>query len=170
MDFDWKGVLKTVAPGLATAFGGPLAGMAVAAIGNALGVSEPTQEKIQAALAGATPEDMLKVKLAEQQFVKDMRTLDVDLDRIAAGDRDSARKMQVETKSRIPAMLAALVTTGFFGILIGMMTGQFVTKDSPELLLLVGSLATAWGMVISFYFGSSAGSQAKDSTIRAMQK
>jgi membrane protein DedA with SNARE-associated domain len=63
-----------------------------------------------------------------------------------------------------------LVTTGFFGILIGMMTGQFVTKDSPELLLLVGSLATAWGMVISFYFGSSAGSQAKDSTIRAMQK
>jgi hypothetical protein len=170
VSFDWKSVLRTVAPGLATAVGGPLAGMAVAAIGNALGIPEATQESIQTALAGAKPEDLLKLKQAEQQFQKDMKALDIDLERISAGDRDSARKMQVETRSKIPGILAGLITVGFFGILIGMLSGTFTTKDSPELLLLIGSLSTAWGMVVSFFFGSTTGSQNKDATIRAMAK
>jgi len=170
MDFDWKGVLRTVAPGLATAFGGPLAGMAVAAVGNALGLSEPTQEKIEAALVGATPADLLTIKKAEQEFVKAMKTLDIDLEKVHAGDRDSARKMQTETKSNVPALLAALVTTGFFGVLGGLLTGQFTTRDTPEMLLLIGSLSTSWGMVVSFYFGSSSGSQGKDATIRGLVK
>ena len=168
--FDWKSLVGSVAPMLATALGGPLAGMAVQAIGGVLGLEKPTEESVAVALSGAGPEMLLKLKQADQDFATKMKALDIDLERISAGDRDSARKMQAETKSRIPAALAGLVTMGFFGILIGMMTGQFVTKDSPELLLLVGSLSTAWGMVISFYFGSSSGSQAKDFTIRAMQK
>lgn len=170
MAFDWRSLLSTVAPGIATAFGGPLAGMAVAAIGKALNVPEPTQEKIQAALAGATPDDMLKLKTAEDQFQKDMKSLDIDLERINAGDRDSARKMQVENKSWTPHVLAIVITVGFFGILVGMLTGHMSSKDSPELLLLIGSLSTAWGMVVSFFYGSSTGSQAKDATIRAMAK
>jgi hypothetical protein len=56
-----------------------------------------------------------------------------------------------------------LVTIGFFGILVGMMTESF--KTSEALMLMLGSLGTAWTGIIAFYFGSSAGSQAKDSLI-----
>jgi len=71
--------------------------------------------------------------------------------------------MQKETKSYVPPALAALVTIGFFGILLGLMLGY--AKQSNELLVMLGSLGTAWTGIIAFYFGSSSGSQAKDQLI-----
>jgi hypothetical protein len=68
--------------------------------------------------------------------------------------------MQAETRSYLPAILAIAVTLGFFGILVGMMLEGF--KTSEALMIMLGSLGTAWTGIIAFYFGSSAGSQAKD--------
>ena len=68
--------------------------------------------------------------------------------------------MQTATHSWIPPFLAFGITIGFFGILYALMTDK-VTK-SDELMIMLGSLSTAWTGVIAFYFGSSAGSQAKD--------
>lgn len=45
-----RDILKPVATTLATALGGPFAGLAVEAIGSALGVDKPTQETITKAL------------------------------------------------------------------------------------------------------------------------
>jgi hypothetical protein len=56
--------------------------------------------------------------------------------------------------------MAIVVTQGFSGILIGLMTEHF--KTSGALMLMLGSIGTAWTGIIAFYFGSSAGSQAKD--------
>ena len=69
--------------------------------------------------------------------------------------------MEMTTKSNIPAILAAITTIGFFGIL----TLLFFNKVDPTnnaLMIMLGSLGTAWTGVISFYFGSSHGSQMKD--------
>lgn len=170
MSFDWKALLRTVAPALETAVGGPLLPMAISTIGTALGLSDATEEKVATALAGAKPEDLLALKKADEDFAAKMKQLDIDLERTNAGDRDSARKMQTETRSWTPHILALVITLGFFGILIGMLSGHLSSKDSPELLLLIGSLATSWGMVVNFFYGSSSGSQAKDATIRAMAK
>ena len=52
----WKSIVGTVAPALATALGSPLAGMAVAAIGSALGLTESSEETVSAAIVKATPE------------------------------------------------------------------------------------------------------------------
>lgn len=161
-DFDWKGLVRTVAPGIATALGGPLAGIAVKTIGDALGMDEPTEEKISAALKGATPDDMLKLKQAEQEFQVKMKQLDIDLTKVYADDRRSARDMQAATRSNVPALLSCLITVGFFGILIGLMEGVLKTSDTPELMILLGALSAAWGGVVNFYFGSSAGSEQKN--------
>ena len=84
----------------------------------------------------------------------------MDFEQLAVQDRKSARDMQTTTKSFIPPLLALIITLGFFGILVGMMTGKVTSSDA--LMLLLGSLGTAWTGVISFYFGSSASSQNKD--------
>jgi len=46
---------------------------------------------------------------------------------------------------------------------VGMMSGKVTSSDA--LMLLLGSLGTAWTGVISFYFGSSASSQNKDALL-----
>lgn len=162
---DWKALVSTVAPALGTALGGPLGGLAVKAIGDALGLSEATEEAISTAISGARPEDLLKLKQADQQFTKDMKALDVDLERIAAGDRDSARRREVETKDRTPAWLAAGVTAGFFGVLGFLLWNGKPTAGGDALLVMLGSLGTAWTAIISYYYGSSAGSKAKDQAL-----
>jgi hypothetical protein len=54
MLFDWKSVVGTVAPGIATALGGPLAGMAVSTLAKALGV-EATEEAVANVVATNDP-------------------------------------------------------------------------------------------------------------------
>jgi len=89
--------------------------------------------------------------------------LGLDFEQLAVQDRKSARDMQTNTHSFIPPALAIMVTLGFFGILVGLMMETFKTSDA--LLLMLGSLGTAWTAIMSFYFGSSASSQAKDAML-----
>jgi hypothetical protein len=77
------------------------------------------------------------------------------MEAIAAGDRASARNMQTSKPSLVPAMLSVGVTVGYFGILVGMMVGVLNVSDSQALLLMLGSLSTAWGMVMAFWFGTT---------------
>lgn len=155
MSFDWKSLVGSIAPTIATALGGPLAGMAVKAVGDAIGITDATPDTVGAALANATPEQLAAIKKADQDFAAKMKELDINLEEIQAHDRDSARGMQINLRSNIPAALATLITVGFFGILIGLMGGWLHTGDSNELLLLLGALATSWGAVVNFYYGSS---------------
>jgi hypothetical protein len=111
---DWKKIVGSVAPVLATALGGPLAGVATKAVAAAvLGKPEAKESDIAAALAGATPEQLAALKKADQDFAVRMRELDIDLDRLASEDRDSARRREVDARdSWTPRLLALLVTAG----------------------------------------------------------
>jgi len=162
MAFDWKAVVSAVAPVLGSVVGGPLGGIAVKTIADALGLSDHTEEAISAAISGAKPDDLLKLKQADQQFAKDMRALDIDLERIASGDRESARDMQVQTRSKMPAVLTVLVTLGYFGVLGWMLYDPEPIKESGPLLLLLGALSSTWGMACAFWFGTTSSSQQKN--------
>ena len=150
--------LKTIAPTVATALGGPLAGMAVSAIAKAIGCS-PDEVQDVISSGKLTAEQVASIQLAELELKKQAQSMNLDFAKLIAEDKQSARDMQIATKSWIPALLAVFVTIGFFGILLGLMTEHFKTSDA--LMLMLGSLATAWTGVMAFYFGSSASSQAK---------
>ena len=153
---DW---LKSLAPTLATALGGPLAGMAVEAISKAIGV-DPSEVQNTINSGKMTADQIASLQQAELALKARAQELGLDFAKLAVDDRKSARELQATTRSFIPPALAILVTLGFFGILVGMMMETF--KTSEALMLMLGSLGTAWTGIIAFYFGSSAGSQAKD--------
>jgi len=148
--------LTQIAPGIATALGGPLAGLAVTAISKALGIDE---KDVQSTIESGklTAEQLTSLKQAEIELQAKAQELGLNFETLATQDRKSARDMQISTKSIIPAVLAIGVTIGFFAILVGLMTDN-VTK-SDALLLMLGSLGTAWTAIVSFYFGSSANSE-----------
>jgi hypothetical protein len=155
-------LLGQVAPTLATALGGPMAGLAVKTLSNVLlGNEEGTEEDISKALGSATPEQLSDIKKIDADFKVRMKELDIDLERISAEDRDSARKMQMETKDWVPKVLAISITIGFFGILVWMLVYGMPPSGTEALLMMLGALGTAWTGVVNFYYGSSAGSKAK---------
>jgi hypothetical protein len=161
---DWKKIVGTVAPGIATALGGPLAGLAVKAIGGALGLGEgASEEAVAAAVTGANPDQLLALRQADQAFKIKMRELGVDLERIAAADRASAR--EVAKVNMLPHMiLSAVYTVGYFMMLYFFMTGSVEISSSlkTEFSIVLGVMTAAQTMIMQFWFGSSSGSKEKD--------
>jgi hypothetical protein len=153
---DW---LKQIAPTIATALGGPLAGMAVSAISKAIGVDP---EKVGDLISSnkLSADQIAQVKIAEIELQKQAQELGLNFEKLEVEDRKSARDMQSKTRSLMPPILAGTVTVGFFGIMVLMFIGK-VDSSNPAILMMLGSLGTAWTGIIAYYFGSSAGSQAK---------
>jgi hypothetical protein len=68
--------------------------------------------------------------------------------------------MQVATKSYLVPSLAIIVVTSFVGVVISTLAG-FSTIDSVMAGTLIGYLSAKADQVLSFFFGSTAGSQRK---------
>ena len=156
-------VLKTVAPTLALAVGGPFGPLAAAAIHAALGSTD--QASAEQALVNATPDQLLALKKADQDFAIRMKELGIAEEKLAFDDTANARAREMTVKDATPHILAYAITLGFFGVL-----GYLVVYGKPDtggdvMLVLMGALGTAWTGIIQYYFGSSAGSAAKTDTI-----
>lgn len=165
-------VVKKIYPWISAgaSLGGPVGVMAAAVVGKAIGADKApagTTEGIENAIASAmaTPEQRAALLQAERDFQKQMTELGFQdaeqLEQIAAGDRASARNMEVATRSSVPGLLGISVTIGFFGLLA--LTALHAPPPASEKVLdvMTGSLGTAWIMVMGYYFGSSSGSARK---------
>ncbi len=162
MKIDWKQILGTVAPVLATAAGGPLAGVATkASAAMLLGKADAPPDQVEAAVIGASPETLLKLRELDQQFEKDMQAAGIKLEELAANDRANARAREIAVKDHMPAILAIGVTLGFFLVLGWMLVNGKPATGGDALLGMLGSLGTAFAAIISYYYGSSAGSKLK---------
>jgi len=165
---DWKklgGLIEAIAPTIATALGGPLAGMATRAISGALfGHQDGTVDDIQTALLNATPDQLSALKKIDADFKVQMKQLDINLEQIAEQDRDSARHMQIETRDWIPRVLAVLIVGGF-AIITGLKMSGWSTVNDPSMSELLTTLRDGVILILSFFFGSSSGSQKKDQMI-----
>ncbi|WOF75328.1 hypothetical protein QMT40_002999 [Parvibaculaceae bacterium PLY_AMNH_Bact1] len=166
-----KGVLGTVAPTIATAFGGPLAGMAARAVTGALLGEERASDKIDEAMLaiqGASAEDLHKLKAEENRFAEKMRELEIDVERIHAGDRDSARKRQMQTKDKMPGYIASAALVGFFSILGALIFVDLPSASTAPLQVMLGVLGGLVGQIANYYFGSSASSSRKNEIMNAV--
>ena len=154
--------LKKLAPLLGAALGGPLGGAAAAFLADRLGVDSKTVSAVTDVLNSGkmTPEQISAIRLAEIEFQKFLESNKIKLEEIEAADRGSARTMQAATKSAMPAVLTLLITFGFFGVL-GWMLYDTTVVDNPPLLIMLGSLGTAWTGACAFWFGTTSGSKAK---------
>ena len=171
MSDKWKKILGAVAPTLATAYGGPLVGAAVSALSRAvLNKDDGTEEEIAQAVASGNPEILLKLKEADTAFKVRMEELGVDLVALHAKDRDSARQREIAIRDNTPKILASVVVVGFFGVLAYMFKYGVPKEGDEALLILLGALGAGFGMVLSYYFGSSSGSVQKNAIMERLTK
>jgi len=161
------GLLKSVAPVLATAVAGPAGGAAVGWIASKLGIDDATVEGVTEALTG-NPEMTMKLK-----------ELDLEYAKLDQQDRDSARKAyaQVATseyathleKAVVPILALGVVGLAFMLIAILMFVNT--PQDQQQIIIFaLGFITSAAGQVLSFYFGSSQGSKDKTKEIQDMMK
>lgn len=163
---DALGVVAKLAPTIAAVVGGPLAGGAVTALEGVFGISPaPTaaladrQDVVAAAISAATPEQLANIRKADQDYAARMAEAgfkDVEtLSQLTVTDTVSARDMMVSTKSMVPAALTALITVGFFGMLLVL---AFATIPQDNKILFgsfLGTLGTAWLVSVHFWFGAT---------------
>jgi gas vesicle protein/uncharacterized membrane protein YeaQ/YmgE (transglycosylase-associated protein family) len=157
---DW---LKTLAPLLGTALGGPIGGAAAAFIADKLGIEDKTIEAVSEVLNSGklSPEQITGLKLAEIDFQKFLEQNKVDLARLSVDNTKDARAMQIITRSQMPAIISVILTTGFLGLLTGLMAGWLKAEDNQAMLIMLGALGAGFGAVINYWLGSSSDSGRK---------
>lgn len=147
-----KNVVGAIAPTLGSALGGPLGGQAASVVAQVLGC-KPEPKAINQAIQTATPEQMVELKKAEQDFEVQMKELDVDIFALEVQDTQDARSKF--SKDWTTRFMGLLTLSGFMGYIF-LVTLQPPEQNSEALINLVlgylGGLASA---VISFYFGAS---------------
>ena len=147
-----KNVVGAIAPTLGSALGGPLGGQAASVVAEVLGC-KPEPKAINQAIQSATPEQMLELKKAEQDFEVKMKELEVDIFALEVQDTQDARSKF--SKDWTTRFMGLLTLSGFMGYIF-LVTLQPPEQNSEALINLVlgylGGLASA---VISFYFGAS---------------
>lgn len=174
-DFDWKATLAGVAPVLATALGGPLAGQAVAIAAQALGLAPGASEAdVATAVQGLTGDQRIALQKADNDFRVAMAQIQQATDAALLADTQNARGQTValaQAGSRIawaPVMISGLILLGFFAcvVLLFVFEREWSERQAALLNMLFGALVLGFGQVCSYWLGSSAGSKASGDAVR----
>lgn len=100
------------------------------------------------------PDKAAEVKLRLKQQ-------EIDSMQIQLLDVQSARQMQMNTHSVWPGILTFIITVGFFSIIIMIIIHgmpALTSSGTEALLMLLGTLTTAFAGVCGFWFGKNSGS------------
>lgn len=160
MNDEWKSLLKTVAPVLGTALGGPLGGAAASFIAGKLGLDNKTVESVTKALSGPalSPEQITALRAAEDDMKKFMADHGIKLAQLEVDDRRSAREMLQATQAKTPAILTWVIVVAFIGIEGALLFGAKTGVSELVLGRILGTLDTSLGLVLAFWFGANQGS------------
>jgi hypothetical protein len=145
-----KNIVRVVAPGIATALGGPAAGIAVASLSNLLlGKPNGSTDEIEGAIASASPDMLLKLKELDMQLQR--AQLETQ-----ASEFNSARQQNIEVtkvKGR-PDWIMHFIVIAIFGMVGGVIAFNMHIPDGAEKETL-DHLFNYLGVIIGFYFGNN---------------
>ncbi len=173
----WLGTLAGIA-GSAVPGVGPLVSIGSKILADKLKTNVPaTADGIQQALQNALgdPAQQAQLQEAELAYKQALQAMNFqhedEQEQIAAGDTADARAREIATHDWYPKALATVVVSAC-------LAGEFLyfrqgspNSAAPELIgRILGTLDNALILVLGYYFGSSAGSRSKDSTIAALSK
>lgn len=167
-------LLKTLAPTVASALGGPLAGAAVAAISSIFGTNATVDAVTKVLENGAmTPEQITAIKELELKYKNDeaergfkYAELEYKKLELEVADRKNARDLQSATRSVTPEVLSWLII-GATLALEGYVLLNGVPPQVSEFVAgrILGTLDTAFATVLAYWLGTSFSSRGKDATI-----
>ena len=134
------------------------------ALASAIGSNSSKPEDILAELTSSS-EAIEKAKEFQLQNTTDMLKIHLEyaqgIYQQEVADRSSARTMQIGTQSYTLPSLAWIIVVGFLTT-VGFTLAGYAKVDSALAGTLIGYLSAKCEQVISFYFGSSHGSEQKD--------
>ena len=151
--------LKTLAPLLGSALGGPFGGIAASFIAEKLGVSDKSVNAVKDLLSSGdmTPDQVSSIRLAEIDFSKFMAANEIRKEELSNANVADARRLKIDTRSYYPELLSTMITVGFFGVLYMMTRDDSLTESAPMMIML-GSLGAAFGGVTNYWLGANKGS------------
>jgi len=161
---DLIGMVKGFAPGIATALGGPLAGMAVTALSKQLGVEDEVASVVKA--ISSDPEAETKIKQLEHDKFKAILA-----DKANARDREArvVESANAPLINKIVTPALALGVTGLSFVLFAVLIFVEVKPEAKDILIyILGVLSAAVTQILSYYFGSSIGSKDKDEQLKSV--
>lgn len=162
----WKGILAQVAPTIASALGGPMAGGVVKRLATALlGNPEATEAEVEKAVLAASPDTFIKLKEMETEYAKFVLDNGIQLEKLAVDDRGNARAREIALRDWVPATLAVTINGAFFFMLFALFKQAIPTDNRDAFNILLGMLSGGMTTVLTYYFGSSRGSERKTEMI-----
>jgi Flp pilus assembly protein TadB len=162
----WLNKLKEYAPSIASAVltgGATLPALAIKAVKDATGVEINNETELESFVESATPEQLLKVKQADNSFKIRMRELDNELVATELGDVQNARKHHAG--SRMPAAICITLTVGLFAFIAALMVTTIPPENARMIDMIFGSYLTAWISSIAYHVGTSRSSSEKNAAL-----
>ena len=168
---DWLATLKSLAPTVASAMFGPLGGAAVAAVGDLLGVSNATKDKISEIIQAGqmTPEQVGKIKELELEYQNNEKERGFRYAELSFKDRDSARQANVAggTQKMLFWMSIVLLTASLGCETLVLFRGY--PKEIPEIIVgrVLGLMDAVAMLVLSYWYGTTNSSAQKSELLAA---
>ncbi len=161
-DINWKNIIGVIAPTVATALGGPFAGLAVEALGAAFGMGGATEQEIKSKVESGrlSGDQIVQIRMAEEALKTRMKELDIQEQQLYAGDRDSARRREEVVQDKTNRNLGYLVVGAFITLVCVTLLG-YAKVESVLAGTLVGYLSAKCEQVLAYYFGSTKSGERK---------
>ena len=151
------GLLKSLAPTIASAAGGPMAGMAVKMAASKPGLPETTTANEIEDLIERQPERAVALKQADEDFKNRIKEMEIDLEsfKTEVEDRKDAREnFSTDWTPKVFSVLTLLLYGGFVMIVTLMPHDQ---NDETIISLVLGQLSGILGTAAAFFYGGSSG-------------
>lgn len=162
---NWKSIVKSIAPVLGTALGGPMAGAAIKMLsGQFLGDENASEDQLSEFITTASPDKLIEIKKLDNDFKLKMNSLGVDVFALEAKDRDSARSHHKDhfMPTVICLLLTLMVSAGSYGLMV-----FIVPEENANILYMVfGQVITAWAGSIAYWVGTTKSSSDKTKLMR----